>query len=294
MEMLAEDLGRDTFIGLELHLAAPFSNTYATQRKNYYGVTGTPTAIFDGISKVIGGGSGLYDTYLNRINSRLNYDSHVEFDMDGLLTGDTGEVTLTITVLDYLSWNNMKVRFYVYEDDCYYGGKYFHYVVRHMLTQENLTIKNPGEQQVIERSFTMDPSWDPEKVGVVAFVQEDSWKEVLQTGELSRVRFLADGPADAYLGTTYDFDLYVENITDFVQDVDFWVDLYMPNGAPYPGNPFIGPQSAAIPGFFSTMVPQTVNIPGSAPLGTYEIRACVGNYPEDIWFYDSTDVELNP
>lgn len=293
MEQLFDDLGRDTFVGLELHTSGPLSNTWTNQRSSYYGITGTPTIIFDGISKVIGGGSGLYDTYLSRIESRLFYKSHVDFEMDGLLTEDSGEITLTVTVLDYLAWNNMKVRFYVYEDDCYSGGKYYHYVVRKSLTQENLTIKNVGEQQVITRSFTMDPAWDPEKVGVVAFIQEDSWKEVLQSGELSKVTFTAEGLPDAYLATDYDFDLHIENITEFVQSADFWVDLYLPNGDPYAGNPFIGPESAALPGLLSTTVPQTISIPGSAPLGTYGIRTCVGNYPDDVWFYEVMEVDLN-
>ena len=40
---------------------------------------------------------------------------------------------------------------------------------------------------VVNKTFAVDPGWDPDKLDVVAFVQDDSNKEILQSAALKNV-----------------------------------------------------------------------------------------------------------
>jgi hypothetical protein len=58
----------------------PFANSFGIGRSSYYNYTGNPTAIFDGLVKVVGGNhtSSMYTTYLPKYNQRIAVPSNVQ------------------------------------------------------------------------------------------------------------------------------------------------------------------------------------------------------------------------
>ena len=62
---------------IENHNGDNFANTYSNARNSYYGITGYPTAFFDGIYSVVGGShsNSMYNSYLPYVNNRSNVPS---------------------------------------------------------------------------------------------------------------------------------------------------------------------------------------------------------------------------
>ena len=60
------------------HGSDSFANTYSNARNSFYGISGFPTAVFDGQNPSVGGSgsSSMYSNYLPKVNSRLNVPSH--------------------------------------------------------------------------------------------------------------------------------------------------------------------------------------------------------------------------
>jgi hypothetical protein len=64
---------------MENHNGDAFSNASSNARNSYYGVTGFPTAIFDGVAGVVGGSHtvSMYPQYLAKYNSRIGIPSNI-------------------------------------------------------------------------------------------------------------------------------------------------------------------------------------------------------------------------
>lgn len=63
------------------------------------------------------------------------------------------------------------------------------------------------------------------------------------------------------------------NHTPSARSVDLRVDIYLPNGAAYPGNPLIGPIALTIPAGGSVSRSVSHPVPAGAPAGTYLYEA---------------------
>jgi hypothetical protein len=72
------------------------------------------------------------------------------------------------------------------------------------------------------------------------------------------------------------------NNTASTQSFDIWTELFMPDGSPYRGNPFIGPIAVNLPPLQVVSRTLKQRVPPGAPLGTYTYTAKVGNYPDDV------------
>ncbi len=80
------------------------------------------------------------------------------------------------------------------------------------------------------------------------------------------------------------------NHTDTLQNIEVWVDIYLPNGNPYPGNPLVGPLS--IPFGPGAYLQRALNhrIPNNAPAGDYLYQAVlnIGGGTVDITDFNFT------
>jgi len=73
--------------------------------------------------------------------------------------------------------------------------------------------------------------------------------------------------------------------------VDAWIDLYLLNGNPYPGNPYLGPISVSMGPFYEAVQERDEYVPNYAPLGgPYEVCLRCGPYPV-VW--DETCFEFS-
>ncbi len=154
-------------------------------RITYYGNNGMPHILFNGGSMLVGAGTDVVDgTVYNPIVQSMLDDatplklSISSFSFDAL----SGHVTVDLELegdLDNIS--STKLRVAVLEDDLISGGTHYHNVLRDMLPDQTITISSSGETQQITIPFTPDNSWVVEKMRLLAFVQDDSSKEVLQS-----------------------------------------------------------------------------------------------------------------
>jgi tetratricopeptide (TPR) repeat protein len=221
-EGLIERYDRATVAILEYHLHIPapdpMTNNDAERRGLYYRVSGTPTAIIDGIDQYPMGGAPRqairnFNLYTSRIEPRLSFRPMVKFSSVALKkAGDTitatGEVELTSSSFKL---EKTKLRLALVEKVVHYTGAngihFHHLVVRKMLgPAEGVALQQiPGRSRFSEsvklselqnslRSYreniekTRGFRWpqklddvDSKQLALVAFVQNDDTKEVMQS-----------------------------------------------------------------------------------------------------------------
>ncbi|MFQ5909145.1 MAG: hypothetical protein ACE5IJ_00300 [Thermoplasmata archaeon] len=158
-------------------------------RRDYYSIPWVPRLIVDGTLEVDNTGDTTYDTFKAVIDGELD-NTNLDIDIEGNITATQGRVTATITATDPVGESNLFARFYLWEDDKWAEGPNgearHRYVVRESIPQEPLNIKQ-GDIVVLDRTFSIDPSWDKRRLGVVVFVQSDNDKRVLQAATLDFV-----------------------------------------------------------------------------------------------------------
>ena len=74
---------------LRYHNGDSFTNSYSNARNTYYGITGFPTAVFDGVQNVVGGSNtvSMYTTYLPIYDIRKAKNSAFSVEIYGQNTG---------------------------------------------------------------------------------------------------------------------------------------------------------------------------------------------------------------
>lgn len=134
---------------------------------------------------------------------------------------------------------NHYIRVAIVEDDLPYGGRIYQNVCRDMLpnaTGTPLTVSQAGQEQVVDLDIAVQAGWDTEKLQIIAWVQNDANKEIINSGnsfvgEFAAVasveglqQVIADGgevtfgPATiiniGLSGDTYDVDLDISSLPD--------------------------------------------------------------------------------
>ena len=205
---------------IEYHKNDAFTNTYSTARLNYYGMSGIPHAEFDGVLEFVGGSAtqSMYNNYLPLYNQRIVIDCDMTVDIFGENTGLNYDVTIVVEQVATTSSTNMTLQLALTESEIQFAWQNqteLHYVERLMAPDENGTSISftSGDEQEINLSFTIDPTWATQHCELVAFVQDENTKEILQ-GTMVALDNLQPLAADAQfscsdtvpcLNTTVDF-----------------------------------------------------------------------------------------
>jgi|GEM_PF-835746 len=175
----------------------PFLTPTAKKREDYYGVTGFPTSMIDGVLKHGGGShsSSIYNQYIKpKVDERMGVEAPVSIKLEKKFTPDgylsaTGKLTATITNESDAELT-AKVHFIINESHIPYeweGQDSLFFVMRDMLNKgdgEEITLA-AGADTVMEHTFDIDPKWF-ETTGaapnfeMICFVQNDSTKEIHQ------------------------------------------------------------------------------------------------------------------
>jgi len=162
-------------------LGAPGSDARIT----YYGNNGLPHLVFNGGNMVVGAGEDAIDgsVYDPIVQSLLDDATPVKMGISDYNFGMMGgSVTVNIELEDDLGdISQMVVRILVLEDGLNYGGTDYDNILRTLLPDQALTISAAGETQQITVDFSTDPSWLPENMRIVAFVQDDADWTLLQS-----------------------------------------------------------------------------------------------------------------
>lgn len=171
---------------IENHNGDSLANVYSNARNTYNGITGYPTVKFDGILSHVGGGSSsLYGTFLPKVNQRNAVMCNFSIDAGFQHTGNNYHATVVITKVAPYSGTNLKLRVVIVEShlDINWGlGPDVNSVNRLMVPNATGTTVDfsSGDVQTIELDFVMSGGWAAENCEIIAFLQDDSSKEVLQ------------------------------------------------------------------------------------------------------------------
>ncbi len=164
----------------------PFNNDASLARAAYYGITGFPTAIFDGVNSYVGGSNNqsLYSTYLPFVEAREAIKVGVGIMFTTVATDDGYQVTVTLTKYGPIVGDNFVLQFAVSESNIAYnwqGQTKLDYVERLMLPDANGTPVDLQNNTTITKNYNVqvDSSWNFNELEVVAFVQNLETKEIL-------------------------------------------------------------------------------------------------------------------
>lgn len=146
-----------------------------------------PLVIVDGDSVVVGAPTvaQAYAEYQQDFLARKPIGSPVTVKVEGSIAARDGDVDITVKVVDTMPLGPNVLRVVVAQEVVVAPPDTFLYVARDLLDDETLLISAVGESVVVNRTFTVDPGWDVSELDVVAFVQDDSTKEIMQSAALS-------------------------------------------------------------------------------------------------------------
>lgn len=174
---------------IENHNGDSFVNTYSDARNAYYGITGYPTAVFDGVDYVIGGSNtvSMYQDYLPIYQGRKDIMSAFSVDIFGTNSGTNYSILVRLNRVAVVppTWNNLVVHLVLTENEIpfsWQGQSEVDYCQRLMIPNENGTPVDLMNNPFIEvpLSFNKNSTWVTEKCQLSAFIQNLNTKEILQ------------------------------------------------------------------------------------------------------------------
>ncbi len=172
---------------IEYHNGDIFVNDASNARNTYYATTGYPTAHFDGGLAVVGGShtQSMYGSYLPKVQQRNSILSSLTIDMGYTHTGSEYIVNVTLTKVAPLTSDNLKAHVVLTESEIMYnwqGQSKLDFVERKMFPDHNGTDIDftSQDQIVLSFPFTLESSWVAMNCELVAFVQDNTTKEILQ------------------------------------------------------------------------------------------------------------------
>lgn len=178
--------GHDVAI-IEHHGGDQYEIPSSTGRLNYYAITGYPTAWFDGQNPYVGGSSSnsLYSTYLSKVNYALSQPSSFTVDLSFASTGNNYDVTMVIDKVGSYSGTNIVAHLALTEshiEENWQGMSELNFVNRGMFPSYNGTAVDfsGSSQQTVNLSFTLDDEYVRENCELVAFIQDNDTKSILQ------------------------------------------------------------------------------------------------------------------
>jgi len=258
----------------------PFATSETWARFYYYNLVYTPTFMLDGWDQYVGTS---YYTVKSKLDNHLLDPSSVSIDVAGVIDDTDGEVTVDVTALYTISQLNLKVRIVLYESRIYWGGRWFDHTVRDVLPEQSITLSQPGDHVQVQRSFTLQPTWVAENMGIVAFVQSDVDKRILQAANLTEATVSLTPHALSFpRGSTMGYSALLMSNMDGPQTVVAYGEVWLPNGNPYPGNPVKGPVNVPLSAFQMRQMHLGHHIPMGAPLGDYIYKVTLETLGGDV------------
>jgi hypothetical protein len=144
---------------------------------DYYGITGYPTVVFNGQTKVVGGSTTTATgvQYLPIVQAAYFQPAPVRVEILSFdaASGDVQAEVTMYSATDALAGDH--VRFVLLEDNVL--GIHTH--VTRDIINDTITLTGAGNSVVYNVSFDIDPGWNQAELHAVAFVQRDADKEVL-------------------------------------------------------------------------------------------------------------------
>jgi hypothetical protein len=205
----------DDFTFVQIHIGDAYATTWGNARKAFYGVTGTPTAWFDGVLQCVGAYPSVgqqYGWYLGKFNGRNAYPTDIVMELSGeYVSGTTYRVVVNVMREPGADTNPKSMRIYTVQVLDYWpaAGGYHRNGFKQAASNQDVSLL-PGESVRFERTFTLDSDSNNNKedVKIIAWAQQpntSSPAEVYQTAQMTwpfpqecrqgRVDVAVSGPA---------------------------------------------------------------------------------------------------
>lgn len=172
---------------IEYHNGDPYATNQSNARNSYYNISGYPTAHFDGVEEYSGGNhtQSMYSNYLPLYNTRIAIPSEFTVDIYGTNNGLNYSIDLMLEEVGSYTGSNLVAHLVITESEIAYswqGMSELNYVFREMYPDENGTSVSfsGNSQQHLTYNFSIDASWVTAHCELVAFIQDNDTKEILQ------------------------------------------------------------------------------------------------------------------
>jgi len=207
--MGADDLienGQDVAV-VEYHGGDDYENSYSLSRISYYGITGYPTAKFDGMLTVPGGSStqSMYSSYLPKYNQRKAILSSFTLAVEGANSGlELYDINVSIEKVAEYTGDNLVLHAVLTEshiEEFWQGQPELNFVERLMIPNQYGTILDFSQSNTLEipLQFIKAADWNYEHCELVLFVQNKNSKEILQAKKVNILEFVTTNQYDAAL-----------------------------------------------------------------------------------------------
>ena len=151
----------------------------------YYAISGFPTLEFNGTTTVVGAGTDAINgsTYDPIVQSMLDDASSLRMTFTNVVfNGANSSLTMDVVCEEPIASVAQKfIRVAVVENNLYYSPHTYQNVLRDVLPQVELTADTPAEVQQVTIPFAANPTWNPANLRLVAWVQNDATKDILQS-----------------------------------------------------------------------------------------------------------------
>jgi len=169
----------------------------AASRRDYYGVTGYPTAYVDGVIMHRGAYTNneqMYQWYMGSFNTRRGISSPLKITfINSNYGGGHASVKVKVELEDNISSGHV-CHFVLWETNMSYGGRNYAYVER-AFASKNVTITQKGQSDEFSHDFTLQGGWKVADLGVSVFVQDPNGKEIKNGRAVKLVAGTAVSPA---------------------------------------------------------------------------------------------------
>jgi len=209
LEELADERPECELAYIYYHIggADPFRTSESQARASWYGVGGVPHVRFDGVEECVGIYENLELTkawYSGIIDDRRTIAAPIEITSTGLISESTGYVTVDIVARDTVNYSPIQAQFILVENGLEHSSKTYDYTVRDLLPVEALALSSPGDSVQVTRNFTVDPTWEHEKMRLIVFVEDTGLKEIVQAN-------MMPPPYDLHMTSSH----YAEEVAPF-------------------------------------------------------------------------------
>ncbi len=157
-------------------------------RINYYGINGVPAYVINGTQQGYGDETAKFHSHFN---SQMNLESPLEMNVKSEMQGDSIKITVLIKVLAEITSTDLRLHTAITEQMVKYdsppgsnGEMEFPHVFRKFCKSasgEILPALNIGDSLVFSYTEEINSEWDPDVLTMVAWVQSNSAKTVLQS-----------------------------------------------------------------------------------------------------------------
>lgn len=152
----------------------------------YYGITGFPTAWFDGQNAVVGGShsNSLFTTYNSRYQTAIAVATPFNFSSTWTQNGASIDVAIDVTQMGAYSGSNLRVQAVVVENHIpvvWQGQTEISWVNRDMAPDQNgtaITTTMGGPAVTTNLNIPINPSWDQNEMYIVTWVEDGTTKMI--------------------------------------------------------------------------------------------------------------------